>query len=190
MTHCVTSIVCTLLLLGLTAAHCADCVLCVQMAGTRVDSVSVVAHSADMAGFTKLFGSLIGSTVWLEDSDTRVVWITMLALADANGIVGASVPGLAKLAGVPREACEYALDKFLSPDPDSRSKEHEGRRIQEVDGGWHLLNYAKYREKRDADVRREQNKQAMRRRRAKQPSDAWDKTLELNGRAGWDKPTT
>jgi hypothetical protein len=37
------------------------------------------------------------------------------------------------------------LDCFLAPDPDSRTKDDEGRRIEEIDGGWLLLNHAKYR---------------------------------------------
>lgn len=70
----------------------------------------------------------------------------MLACADKNGEVQASIPGLARIAGVPVEACREAINKFLSPDPDSRTKDDEGRRIEEIDGGWSLLNFRKYRE--------------------------------------------
>lgn len=79
----------------------------------------------------------------------------MLALADRNGYVGASVPGLAHAAGVSISDVEAALKKFLSPDPHSRSKEFEGRRIEEADRGWNLLNYARFREMRDDEARRE-----------------------------------
>jgi hypothetical protein len=72
--------------------------------------------------FTKLFSSITASTVWCESSDTRVVWITMLAMADKHGRVWASIPGLAKEAAVPLAACRVAIDKFLSPDHDSRTK--------------------------------------------------------------------
>jgi hypothetical protein len=53
-----------------------------------------------MPGFTKLFNSILSSTVWREPLATKVVWITMLALADRDGIVEAALPGLAHLAGV------------------------------------------------------------------------------------------
>jgi hypothetical protein len=105
-------------------------------------------------GFTKLFGSLITSTVWSLPDSARVVWITMLALADQDGYVAASVPGLAKVAGVSREACDHALALFLAPDPDSRTQEHEGRRVLAVDGGWSLLNHGKYRDLQSAEDRR------------------------------------
>jgi hypothetical protein len=96
--------------------------------------------------YTKLFNSIVTSTIWSEDDQTRIVWITMLALADKNGEVQGSVPGLARSAGVSVDACRAAIGKFLSPDPDSRTRDDEGRRIEEIDGGWHLINHRKYRE--------------------------------------------
>ena len=49
-------------------------------------------------GFTKLFPEMIDSTIWREDMPTKIVWITMLAKASRNGVVSASVPGLADAA--------------------------------------------------------------------------------------------
>ena len=99
-----------------------------------------------MAGYTKLFNSILLSTVWDLSVHVKIVWITMLALKDCRHHVLASIPGLAKAAGVTREQCEEALDCFLSPDPDSRSKASEGRRLEEIDGGWLLINGGKYQE--------------------------------------------
>jgi len=99
-----------------------------------------------VTGFTKLFGTLITSTIWRESDKTRIVWITMLALADRNGEVAASVPGLAALANVEIDQCREALEVLGAPDPDSRTETHGGRRIEKIEGGWVLLNYAKYRE--------------------------------------------
>lgn len=98
-----------------------------------------------MENYVKLFGSIIHSTVWQTDLHIKVVWITMLAMADKDGQVWASVPGLSKAAGVSLDQCNEALRQFLSPDPYSRTKDHEGRRIEEIDGGWKLLNYRLYR---------------------------------------------
>lgn len=117
--------------------------------------------------FTKLFSSITDSTIWSQDNETRLVWITMLAMSDQNGYVGASVDGLARRANVPIEATERALAAFLGPDPRSRSLEHEGRRIAVAERGWTLLNYRRFRELRDEDIRREGNrlnKQAQRQR--------------------------
>ena len=116
-----------------------------------------------MSGYTKVFATMLDSTIWLEDSDTKVVWVTMLAMADRDGIVEASVPGLAKRAGVEITATERALEKFMSPDPHSRSPEFEGRRIEKVDGGWRLLNFDKYAYRLSDDDRREKGRERTRR---------------------------
>ena len=98
-------------------------------------------------GFTKLFSSIVMSSIWSEDDKTRIIWITMIAICDAQGHVEASVPGLAYTARVSLEDCERALGILSSPDPYSRTKEAEGRRIEDIDGGWRIINYAKYRER-------------------------------------------
>ena len=108
-----------------------------------------------MAGYTKLFNSILASTIWLANDKTRIVWITLLAMADKNGIAEGSVPGLAAFARVSTPACRKALAELMAPDRDSRSTEFDGRRIEPVDGGWRLLNHAKYRERLNTDERRE-----------------------------------
>lgn len=105
-----------------------------------------------MATFAKLSSNLITSSLWAtETAEAKVLWITLLALKDRDGIVEATVPGLARLAGITLEECEAALGRFCEPDPYSRTKEHEGRRLEPVEGGWQLLNHAKYRGKTSAE---------------------------------------
>lgn len=115
--------------------------------------------------YTKLFNSIVTSTIWAEDDRTRIVWITILACADRNGEIQASIPGLARLAGVPTEDCRKAILKFLSPDPDSRTKDDEGRRIETIEGGWLVINHGKYREMASDEDRRK--KAAERQQRAR-----------------------
>lgn len=115
--------------------------------------------------FTKLFTSITESTVWCEPDKVRLVWITMLAMADRRGRVWGSIPGLANRARVPTEDCREALERFLSPDPDSRTKDFEGRRIAEIEGGWRLLNYEKYRAIRDSESIKESKRAYMANRR-------------------------
>ena len=121
-----------------------------------------------MSGYTKLFSSILASTVWNEPNETRIVWITLLAMADRNGIAEGSVPGLAVFARLPLDATRIALERLMAPDEDSRSKEQDGRRIEVVEGGWRLVNHSKYRAKMGADERREYVKLKQReyRRRA------------------------
>src|SRR6266542_644742 len=122
--------------------------------------------------FTKLFSSITESTIWCEDSDTRVVWVTMLAMSDKYGRVWASIPGLAKRASVSLSSTESALSKFLAPDKYSRSNTYdpaeEGRRIKPIQGGWKLINYPHYRGLRDEDERRAYKAEWARKNREKQ----------------------
>lgn len=94
----------------------------------------------------------------------------MLAMKDRDGIVEASVPGLAKRAGVSRKQCEESLALFLAPDPDSRTKDKEGRRIEVVDGGWFVINHDKYRHKDSVEERRKLDAARQRRKRERDVS--------------------
>ena len=116
-----------------------------------------------MAHFVKLFDSIIHSTIWQEEPHVKLTWITLLALADSNGEVQASIPGLARAAGVSISQCEDALNRFQSPDPYSRSKEEEGRRIVAIDGGWELINYRKYRALKSSEQEKENAAERQRR---------------------------
>ena len=100
-----------------------------------------------MSGYTPLFSSIVTSSIWQEDNATRLLWVTLLALADASGKIEGSIPGIANIANIPLEECKAALKKLESPDPYSRTKENEGRRIHEIDGGWQIYNYKKFRDK-------------------------------------------
>lgn len=127
-----------------------------------------------MAGFTKLCSEIVTSSIWSEDNATRIVWVTMLALADSEGRVDASLPGLARTSNVSLEECQIAIRKLSNPDPYSRTPDHEGRRICPVEGGWLILNYGKYRKRRDPEERKRQNREAKRRQRQRecQPKSA------------------
>lgn len=100
-----------------------------------------------MSGYTPLFQSITTSSIWAEDVYTRILWVTMLALKDAQGLVEGVPSGLARSANIPIEECRKGLLKLESPDDESRSQEFEGRRIRKVDGGWQVINHHKYNER-------------------------------------------
>lgn len=93
--------------------------------------------------YTILKSSIIYSSIWMEDSDTRIVWFTLLAMRNKDGEVFSSIVGLAHVARVDLDTTKKAIRKFLAPDPESTTKEHDGRRIEEIQGGWRLLNHEK-----------------------------------------------
>ena len=128
-------------------------------------------YNRRMTGFTKLFAGIVDSTVWREAMHVKVVWVTMLAKADRNGVVSASLPGLADAARVSIEECEEALARLKAPDKYSRTKLYEGRRVEECDGGWLLLNHGKYRKLQIEDERRIAVREAVARHRQKKADE-------------------
>ncbi len=123
-----------------------------------------------MSGYAKLFSEILNSSIWDESNETRIIWITMLALADSEGFIRGSTGWLARRARVNVSTVDIALQKFLSPDPSSRTPANDGRRIESTPDGWVILNYVAYRE-RDGrelskDPRRVYQREWMKKKRA------------------------
>jgi hypothetical protein len=97
-------------------------------------------------GYVKLDSAILYSSLWVEQHDVVRVWIAMLAMADASGLVRSSVPALAHLCFVTVERMREILEIFKAPDRDSRIQEYDGCKIREVEGGWVILNYLRYRD--------------------------------------------
>lgn len=99
-----------------------------------------------MTGFTLLWAKILDSSIWITGTkETRLVWITLLAMKNYEGQVFASVVGLADRAKVSPDECRKALKVLISPDPDDSSGVEEGRRLREMQGGWEIVNHDFYR---------------------------------------------
>jgi len=118
-------------------------------------------------GYTKLFSSILLSTVWREPDHVRLTWIALMALADERGEVRSSVPGLADVTRVTRAQLDDALERLAAPDPDSTNPAHEGRRIERADGGWRLLNHGYYKRLMSLEDRRQKDAERQRRHRSR-----------------------
>jgi hypothetical protein len=117
--------------------------------------------------YTKLFRSIAASTIVSEPLATRWLWVTLLSQADRGGNVYGSIPGLARLANISLADVETALTSLMSPDPYSRTPDNEGRRLEAIDGGWRLLNHAKYAAIRDKAERTEYKREWDRKHRSR-----------------------
>lgn len=97
--------------------------------------------------YNKIFTKILDSSIWMEPTPTRIVWLTMLAAMDEDGFVQfASIPNLAHRAILPIPETTEAVKTLESPDINSSDPDNEGRRIEKVPGGWIVLNAKKYRE--------------------------------------------
>ena len=99
-----------------------------------------------MRGYSKLDCGIVDSSLWEMPHEYLRVWIAMLAKTDANGYVRVSPPAMARLCHLDRETFDSIIEVYCSPDPDSRTDDDDGRRLEKVEGGWVILNYLKYRE--------------------------------------------
>jgi hypothetical protein len=118
--------------------------------------------------YNKIFTKILDSSIWLEPDPTRIVWITMIAAMDEDGMCHfASIENLARRAVVDIEKAKEAVRTLESPDANSCDPDHDGRRIERVPGGWMVLNAQKYKELVTRVVAREQTRQRVARYRQK-----------------------
>jgi hypothetical protein len=111
--------------------------------------------------YSKLFASILDSSIWLEEDATRIVWLTLLAAKDGEGFARfAALENLARRANVSSEKAAHAVAKLEAPDTNSSNPLHEGRRVERVPGGWMVLNAKLY----DDMVRREDERRSTRER--------------------------
>jgi hypothetical protein len=100
--------------------------------------------------YVKLDTDILTSSVWVQDHETFRVWIYLLAVADQNGTVRATIPAMALMCQVTVQKVKSVLDAFSAPDPDSRNPSDDGRRIaifHEPEFVIEVLNYERYRAK-------------------------------------------
>jgi hypothetical protein len=97
--------------------------------------------------FVKLDTDALDSSLWSEPSNTIKVFLTMLLMADPEGHVRSTAPGIASRARIALQPVRDALATLEAPDPDDRSGVKEGRRIERCEGGYNIINFLAYRNK-------------------------------------------
>ena len=138
--------------------------------------------------FAKLFARITESSLMEEDIPTRYVFMALLAIADPKGYVIGTDVALARRLNMSLPDFQAVIARLMAPDPESNSKEEEGRRIVPSDGerGYRLVNYLKYRNTRDEDARREY----QRHYRANYRAEGRDKARPVNiGQLGQPQST-
>ena len=123
--------------------------------------------------YNKLFTKILDSSIWMESTPTRIVWITLLAAMDQDGFVAlASLQNVAHRARVTLNEAKAAIEVLQSPDAVSPDQEHQGRRIERVPSGWMVLNAAKYRDTASRVESLRLNRERVRRHREKRRCNA------------------
>lgn len=115
----------------------------------RLTTLSTVVIVMDMNTWTPVFSKIVDSSLWAEPDHVCKVFITMLALKDADQVVRHNAYAIARKcwpADLNGEAQVLAAFKILSS-PDTRRLEPQpygGRRIEKTPDGWLILNGQAY----------------------------------------------
>ncbi len=104
-----------------------------------------------MSGYVPVFDSVYDGSLagrW----PTLPVWLTILPLADRHGNIDITHQAISSRTGWPLDLLEQALAELQQPDPNSRSRAENGRRLVLLDPehrqwGWRVVNHAQYRER-------------------------------------------
>lgn len=117
--------------------------------------------------FGKFFASTFTGSMMASGADIFAVWAYVIANAYGSR-VELNPRLLAAIIGATPERMSVAIDALCATDPDSRSKDNEGRRlVKEGEYQYLVVNHEKYRRIRNEEDRKEYNRDAKRRERAR-----------------------
>ena len=117
--------------------------------------------------YARVYEQIFSSSIMEEDLETRYIWFCLLTLSDRDGFVDMTIPAIARRINLQEEVVSKSIDKFMLPDPSSRTDTQEGRRLEKIreSFGWKIINYIHYRDLRNEENRREYMREYMRGKR-------------------------
>jgi hypothetical protein len=147
--------------------------------------------------FVKLHEGIVKSSIMCESIHVRLVWLLLLAIADRDGYVEGAPSALARMFNVTPEQLADAFNVLTSPDPESRSKTEDGRRLVAAGNHrWLVVNYMHYRQLQSEEDRREKTRERVQRFRERHamshdvtPCNACNDIAEAEAEAEADKNT-
>lgn len=129
------------------------------------------------------------SSIWIQGTPAQLkVWFFLMLHADPRtGTVPHSDPAIAHGCVLPLEETTAILEWLSQPDPYSRTKENDGRRIDRTEEGRvRLLNYERYRDK-DHSTPRVQRLRQKRRERDETLDETVKRVSKRSGTTDKDK---
>lgn len=119
--------------------------------------------------FVKLFNQILDSSI-ADDRRLRHFFTDILLCCDAQGYVMMTEAAISRRIGTSIDEVTWGLAELMKPDPRSKTPDHEGRRIEAVEGsgyGWRIINFEAYKSLRSNEDMREKTKERVRRFRSK-----------------------
>lgn len=117
--------------------------------------------------FAKLFSRITESSLMEEPLEVRYVFMMMLAMCDPTGHVIGTDIAVARRMNISEDEFRKCAESLMAPDPDSNSKEEDGKRITLSKGerGYFVVNYLTYRDMKTEIHKRDYMREYMRKRR-------------------------
>jgi hypothetical protein len=129
--------------------------------------------------YAKIFESIYDGSL-RKDWKALVTFQQLLVLCDEEGYVDKTPDAISSRTTIPIEIIEHGLNELSSADPDSRSRDEDGRRIVLIapprKWGWRIVNYQSYRDIRSKEELRSYWKGQKREQRQ---SESADRTMQL-----------
>lgn len=119
--------------------------------------------------YAKLFSRITESSLMEEQIPVRYTFVMLLAISDPTGLVVGTDVAIARRLNMPLKQFMECAEVLQKPDPNSNSKEEDGRRLIASDGerGYQIVNFVKYRDMRDEDAKRSYMRNYMQAYRAR-----------------------
>ena len=118
--------------------------------------------------FVKLFNQILDSSI-ADDRRLRHFFTDILLCSDAQGYVMMTEAAISRRIGTTIEEVTWGLAELMKPDPRSKTPDHEGRRIEAVEGsgyGWRVINFETYKSLRSNEDMRDKTKERVRKFRS------------------------
>lgn len=121
--------------------------------------------------YGKIFDSMYDGTL-ADDWRALITFQQLIVLCDPDGVIDMTPTAISRRTGIPIEHIKAGLEILENPDPYSRTPDEEGRRIKLLDEsrpwGWYLVNHTYYKNLKDQDEVRAENRERKRRQRERE----------------------
>ncbi len=125
--------------------------------------------------YAKVFAQIFDSSI-ADNYPLRHFFMDLLVLADCDGVVDMTPTAIAARTRIPLPEVTAMLAALEQPDHESRTPDHDGRRIARLDDhrtwGWCIINYDKFRKIAREEQRREKTRLRTLKWREKTACDA------------------
>lgn len=119
--------------------------------------------------YSKVFARIAESSLMEEPISVRYTFLMLIAISDPEGYVIGTDVAIARRLNMSVAEFQECVNVLMSPDPNSNSKEEDGRRVVEsgLERGYLIVNYLKYKNMKSETERREYMREYMKKYRSK-----------------------